>query len=213
MRKILYLTVIILAAATAGKAQYDAKALEILDQMSEKYTEMNAYRADFTHSMTNETEDINEEFKGEITVKGEKFRLEMSGQEIFNNGNTVWTYLPEVNEVNIDNFYPASDMSPSKIYTAYKDGYKYMYLKDVVENGNTVQVVDLVPEDKANQFYKIRLKIDKNNNNLYSWEIFDKAGNKYLYHITNFVPDVDVNDSYFEFDTKKHKGVEVIDLR
>jgi len=70
-----------------------------------------------------------------------------------------------------------------------------------------------VPEDAGNQFYKIRLKINKVNNNLQSWEIFDKAGNKYLYHITNFTPDVDVNDSYFEFDTKKHKGVEVIDLR
>lgn len=213
MRKLLYLTVIILGVATAGKAQYDAKALEILDQMSEKYTKMNAYKADFTHSMTNEAENINEEFKGEITVKGEKFHLEMSGQEIYSNGSTVWTYLPEVNEVNIDNYYPASDMSPSKIYTAYKDGYKYMYLNDVTESGNKLSVVDLVPEDAGNQFYKIRLKINKVNNNLQSWEIFDKAGNKYLYHITNFTPDVDVNDSYFEFDTKKHKGVEVIDLR
>lgn len=213
MRKILYLTVIILGLATAGKAQYDAKALEILDQMSEKYTKMNAYRADFTHSMTNEAEDINEEFKGEITVKGEKFHLEMSGQEIYSNGSTVWTYLPEVNEVNIDNYYPASDMSPSKIYTAYKDGYKYMYLNDVTESGNKLSVVDLVPEDAGNQFFKIRLKINKANNNLHSWEIFDKAGNKYLYHITNFTPNVDVSDSYFEFDTKKHKGVEVIDLR
>ncbi|MFW5761380.1 MAG: LolA family protein [Cyclobacteriaceae bacterium] len=213
MRKVLYLTIIILATATAGKAQYDAKAMEILDQMSEKYTKMTAYKADFTHSMTNETENINEEFKGEITVKGEKFRLQMSGQEIYSNGSTVWTYLPEVNEVNIDNYYPASDMSPSKIYTAYRDGYKYIYLEDVVEKGHKLQVVDLVPEDNANQFYKIRLKINKDNKNLHSWEIFDKAGNKYLYRITNFTPNVSVGDSFFEFDTKNHKGVEVIDLR
>jgi outer membrane lipoprotein carrier protein len=213
MRKILYLIVIIFAATTAGKAQYDAKALEILDQMSEKYTEMSAYKADFTHSMTNETENINEEFEGKITVKDDKFRLQMSGQEIYSNGSTVWTYLPEVNEVNIDNYYPASDMSPSKIYTAYKDGYKYLYVNDLTEAGKSLSVVDLVPEDTGNQFYKIRLKINKSNKNLHSWEIFDKAGNKYLYHITNFTPNVDVKDDYFEFDASKHKGVELIDLR
>jgi len=213
MRKILYLIVIIFAATTAGKAQYDAKALEILDQMSEKYTEMSAYKADFTHSMTNETENIKEEFEGKITVKDDKFRLQMSGQEIYSNGSTVWTYLPEVNEVNIDNYYPASDMSPSKIYTAYKDGYKYLYVNDLTEAGKSLSVVDLVPEDTGNQFYKIRLKINKSNKNLHSWEIFDKAGNKYLYHITNFTPNVDVKDDYFEFDASKHKGVELIDLR
>jgi len=213
MRKILYLIVIILVATTAAKAQYDAKALEILDQMSEKYTGMSAYKADFTHSMTNETEDINEKFEGKITVKGDKFRLLMSGQEIYSNGSTVWTYLPEVNEVNIDNYYPASDMSPSKIYTAYKDGYKYLYINDVSEEGKSLSVVDLVPEDTGSQFFKIRLKINKSNKNLHSWEIFDKAGNKYLYHITNFTPDVNVNDGHFEFDASKHKGVEVIDLR
>ena len=214
MRKILVFFIFILGFASISFAQYDAKALEILDQMSEKYNQINAFKAEFTHSLENPTENISEEFKGEIVVKGEKFKLKMSGQEIYNNGTTVWTFLPEINEVNIDNYYPdQGDMTPSKIYTAYREGYKYLFLEEVSDGGKNYQVVDLVPENNNNQFYKIRLKINKEDKILRSWKMFDKSGNTYLYSIINFQPDVDVKDSFFEFDPSKYTGIEVIDLR
>jgi outer membrane lipoprotein-sorting protein len=194
--------------------QYDPKALEILEDMSSKYNEIPSFQAQFTYTLHNPQENINEEFNGEVTVKGEKFRLKMGGQEIYNNGNTVWTYLPEVNEVNIDNYYPESgDLSPSKIYSAYRDGYKYMFLEEAKEGNSTYEVVDLIPEDANNQFFKIRLKIDKNENALKSWEMFDKMGNRYKYMVTDFNAQADIKDNYFEFDPSRHRGVEIIDLR
>jgi len=214
MRKKLLSLVVIVAIASSVKAQYDPKALEILDRMSATYNEIDAFKAEFTHSLVNDTEDINEQFQGEITVKGEMFRLKMSGQEIYNNGTTVWTYLPEINEVNIDDYYPdQGDMTPSKIYTAYKKDYKYLFLEEMSEDGEVFQIVDLVPENANTQFFKIRLKIDKDDKILKSWELFDKSGSRYLYSITDFEPNVDIKDSYFEFDPSKFRGLEVIDLR
>ena len=214
MRKILVFSIIILGFTSLGFAQYDSKALEILDKMSAKYNEINAFKAEFTHSLENQTENISEEFKGEIVVKGEKFKLKMSGQEIYNNGTTVWTFLPEINEVNIDNYYPdQGDMTPSKIYTAYREGYKYLFMEEVTDGGKNYEVIDLVPEDQNNQFYKIRLKINKEDKILRSWKMFDKSGNTYLYSIVNFQPDADIKDSFFEFDPSKYTGIEVIDLR
>ena len=214
MRKIMVLFAL-LGVFNLVQAQYDPKALEILDEMSEKYMNLGAFKAQFNHSLENATENINEEFKGEIVVKGEKFRLIMSDQEIYNNGKTVWTYLPDINEVNIDNYYPEEgDMTPSKIYSAYKKGYKYLYVEELKEAGKTTQVVDLVPENaQKNPIYKIRLKIDKDSKHLRSWELFDKSGNHYIYAITQFDPNVQINDAYFSFDATKHKGVEIIDLR
>jgi len=75
-------------------AQYDPKAEETLKQMSETHKKINTYQADFTCSVHSEAENIDESFTGNITVKGTKYKLKMADwQEIYNNGNTVWTYI------------------------------------------------------------------------------------------------------------------------
>ncbi|QOI97359.1 MAG: outer membrane lipoprotein carrier protein LolA [Flammeovirgaceae bacterium] len=205
---------VLLLFANLGFSQYDPKALEILEAMSKKYKSYTSFEANISHSLTNETEGIKEEFKGKITVKGEKFRLVMDDQEIINNGTTVWTYLPAAKEVNIDNYDPSSDeINPSKIYEVYKKGFKYLYLEDVTEGGVLCEVVDLVPERKDAQYFKIRMNISKKDRSIQSWTMFDKGGNKYKYAITKFTPNVAVADNFFTFDPKKYPGVEIIDLR
>lgn len=195
-------------------AQYDPKAKEILDAMSERYQEIGAFQSGFSYVMENPTQSINEEFSGDIIVKGNKFRLKMGGQEIINDGNTVWTYFEEVNEVNIDNYDPSEgDLSPTQIYNAYKRGFKYLYVEDQTEGGQTYHVIDLIPENNTNQFYKIRLFISKDDKTLKRWKIFDKNGTHYTYEITNFNPNAEVNNSLFTFDTSQYSGVEVVDLR
>ena len=195
-------------------AQYDPKALEILEAMSAKYQNLSSFEASLTSSLTNETDGINEEFKGKITVKGDMFKLILDDQEIINNGTTVWTYLPSAKEVNIDNVDPDTDeMNPSKFYLMYKKGYKYLYLEDQTDGGVLCEVVDLVPEKKEAQYFKIRMNINKKDKSIQSWTMFDKSGNRYKYSISKFQPNVKVDDSFFTFDPKKYPGVEVIDLR
>jgi outer membrane lipoprotein carrier protein len=195
-------------------AQYDAQALETLEAMSKKYKAFTSFEANITSSMTNEVEGIKEEFKGKITVKGDKFRLAMEEQEIINNGVTVWTYLPAAKEVTIDNYNPSADeINPSKIYTIYKKGFKYIFNGDKSEGGVACEEIDLVPEKKDAQFFKIKMLISKKDRSIQSWTMFDKSGNKYKYTISKFVPNVAVADTFFAFDPKKYPGVEVIDLR
>jgi len=213
MKKLIALALFVLISQ-ASFSQYDQKAKEVLDAMSAKYKKIPAYSANVTSALINEVDGINEEFKGEITVKGDMYKLKLEDQTVINNGNTVWTYLPDVNEVNIDTYDPDEDeISPSKIYTAYKEGYKYLYVGDESCNGGTCAVIDLVPNDKDAQFFKIKLFINKSNYNLQSWTMFDKTGNKYKYSIDDFNDNVSVKDSFFTFDTSKYPGVEVIDLR
>jgi outer membrane lipoprotein carrier protein len=208
------LAIVLLFLAKVSFAQYDPKALEILDAMSKRYKSIPAFEANISYTLTNETEKINEEFKGKITVKGDKFRLVLPEQEVINNGTTLWTYLPEAKEVNIDNYDPNSDeINPSKIYDIYKKGFKYLYLEDKTEAGVVCEVVDLVPEKKEAQYFKIRMNIAKKDKSIQSWTMFDKGGNKYKYSITKFVPNSNIADSFFTFDVKKYPGVEVIDLR
>jgi len=199
----------------AAQAQYDPKALEILDAMSKKYKSIPAFEANISYTLTNDVEKINEEFKGKITVKGDKYRLALPEQEVINNGTTVWTYLPDAKEVNIDNFDADSDeeINPSKIFDVYKKGFKYLYLQDKTESGVVCEEVDLVPEKKDAKFFKIKMMINKKDKSLSSFTLFDKSGNRYKYAITKFNPTVKVEDAYFAFDPKKYPGVEIVDLR
>ncbi|MBL7860945.1 MAG: outer membrane lipoprotein carrier protein LolA [Cyclobacteriaceae bacterium] len=213
MKKLVF-AALLLFVSSISFAQYDPKALEILEAMSKKYKAITAFEANLTSGLTNETEGVKEEFKGKITVKGDKFRLLLDDQEVINDGKTVWTYLPSAKEVNIDNFDPSSDdVNPTKIFEMYKKGFKYLYLADKTDGGVLCEEIDLVPEKKDAQYFKIKMMIAKKDKSIQSWTMFDKSGNRYKYTITKFVANIKVDDAFFMFDPKKYPGVEVIDLR
>jgi outer membrane lipoprotein carrier protein len=214
MKRIL-LAAILLVLSTGGYSQYDPKALDILDAMSKKYKAIPAFEANISYTLSNEADKINEEVKGKITVKGDKFRLALKEQEVINNGVTVWTYLPEEKEVTIDNFDAGSDdvINPSKIFDIYKKGYKYLYLADRTEGSVMCEEVDLVPEKKDAKYFKIKMMIGKKDKSVQSFTFFEKTGNRYKYSITKFTPNPKIDDSYFTFDPKKYPGIEVNELR
>ena len=212
MKKLGLLLSLMLLLNASTWAQRDPKALEVLDAMSEKYQNIDAFSAKLVYKLENPSERLNETFKGEIKVMGEKYRLKIGEQEIINNGTTIWTYLREVNEVNVDNYYPEDDpMAPAKIYTIYRDGYKYAYVEQKKQKGNLVEVIDLEPENKDEPFYKIRLTISKEDKTLLNYKVFDKNGNRYLWSVSDFDPNLKLTASHFEFDAGDYKDVEIID--
>ncbi|HET8858597.1 outer membrane lipoprotein carrier protein LolA [Marivirga sp.] len=211
MRKLTIIMMLCIYSITAT-AQKDPKAKEILDQMSSKYTNIPGFTATFSQTLENKMENITDTFKGEIVVMGDKFKADVAGQLIVNNNETVWTYLREANEVTINNYdEEAGEMNPSKIYKAYQEGYKYIYMAG--EGNAQYHVIDLVPEDKDESFYKIRLKIDKKTNLLDKWTIFDRAGNIFNYEVTNFKVDNSLTAEDFIFDPSEYPNIEVLDFR
>ncbi|WP_375580235.1 outer membrane lipoprotein carrier protein LolA [Marivirga tractuosa] len=211
MRKITIIMMLCIYSITA-LAQNDPKAKEILDKMSTKYSNITGFTATFTQTLENKMEDITDTFKGEIVVSGDKFKADVAGQLIVNNNETVWTYLRDANEVTINDYdEEAGEMNPSKIYKAYQEGYKYLYMAG--EGTAQYHVIDLVPEDKDESFYKIRLKIDKKTNLLDKWTIFDRAGNIFNYEVTNFKEDSSLTDEDFTFDPSDYPDIEVLDFR
>ncbi len=211
MKKVLSILCLFSLGITA-QAQQDEAARSILDAMSDKYQAMTAFTTDFEYILENPAEDLTETFEGTVSVKGEMYRLSMEGQEIINNGETVWTYMEELNEVNISDYYAEDqEISLNNIFTLYKEGYKYLYIESA-DNGQ-LDIIDLVPEDVSNTYFKIRLAIKSNNQELSRFQVFDKNGNRYIYKIVTFKEEPDMGDDYFNFDPSEYEGVEVIDFR
>ena len=214
MRIKLLILLFISAFIRISYGQYDPKALTILDAMSEKYNSLDSYFASFTYILENDLESIHEEFAGNIIIKRDMFKLDLGDQEVFNDGETMWTYLKDVNEVNIDYYFPEDeDLTPSSIFSAYKRGYKYMLMEDETIDNAVYNVIDLVPDDQDKPFFKVRLWIKKTDNSLFRWKLFDRTGNTYLYTITKFNDAYNAKDAEFIFDASKYPGVTEIDLR
>lgn len=207
---------LVLAMSNMVLAQQDPKAKEILDAMSNKYKSISSFQADLSYSMTNKTEEIDESYEGKIAVKGDMYRLVMQDQEIYNDGTTIWTYLPNLNvpEVTIDNNNPdGGDITPSSIFNIYQEGYKYLYLNSTNIDGKSYDIVDLVPNDKDAQYFKVRIEIGTKDRLLRTFTLFDREGSEYTYLITNFKSDVNLSDTYFRFDTSKLTEDQIIDIR
>lgn len=195
---------------TTAQAQGDKKSTAILDAMSNKYQKIKSFKAIFTY-----TPDGGKPLKGDATVKGTKFRLKMAGQEIFNDGKLMATYIKETNEVNLQDFDPSAggDLDPTRIYSAYKKGFKYAYLQEKKEGAQTFNVVELTSTGKNSQVDKVQIQVNKADNSINSWKIFQKNGQKVTYKVEQFQPDVAVADNFFTFNAKQFPGVEVVDLR
>jgi outer membrane lipoprotein-sorting protein len=214
MKKILSLLLALMMFVNLANAQQDPKAGKILDQMSQKYRSMKAFKATFAQTLENPSAKVKETMEGDILVSGPKYRLAVSGQEVINDGKLMWTYLKDVNEVTItENDAEAEAMSPSKIFDMYKKGYKYAYAGTEKQGAEVFDVIEMAPEDRNNPIFKVRLHINQKDKSLKSWQMFRNNGNRYTYTIKNFQANPQLASDAFTFNKAKHKGVQVVDLR
>jgi outer membrane lipoprotein carrier protein len=204
----------LLLSASVTHAQQDPKAGKILDEMSAKYKALKGFKANFQQTLENPSNKIKETIEGDIVVSGTKFRLQTKGQEVVNNGTTMWTYMKAENEVNVSDYDPdENEITPSQIFTLYQKGYKYTYVEQMTEAGIVYDVVELAPEDRSNSLIKVRLQVGKKDRSVKSWKMFKKNGNRYSFIIKKFTPNPPLTASTFTFEKAKYKGVKVIDLR
>ena len=213
MRKAKWMIALIwLLGVQMVQAQGDKRASAILDQMSTKYKNMKTFSANFTYGPDSPSA---KKMTGAVVVKGVKFKLNMVGQEIYNNGKEIYTYVKETNEVNIMDYDASadSDFSPTKIYSIYKKGYKYLFKQEMKVGSQVFEVVELSPTAKTSNVTKIQITVDKKDKSIKSWRIWDKKGKSTLFRVDKFVPNFPATDALFTFDKSKYPGVEVVDLR
>ena len=131
MKKIWIMAVLLLTVGIAN-AQNDARAKQILDEVSAKTKTFKSMSADFVFSMVNKEMDINEQNAGTIKVKGQKYKVVLpdAGVEIYSDGNTIWNYMHDGNQVTITSVEDSESelMDPSSIFSIYERGFKSKFI-------------------------------------------------------------------------------------
>jgi outer membrane lipoprotein-sorting protein len=196
-----------------GKSDPQAKA--VLDAVSAKFKTFKTVKASFTLKIEDAAGKVQGSKTGTVMMKGVKYRVSITGQEIFCDGATIWTYDVAAKEVQVSALDNSSgSITPQKLFTNFYDkDFLFVLSPDVKKAGKVYQVVELTPIDKTKPFFKVVLEVDKASKTIMSTRVFEKNGNRYLYAINTMNTTTVMADDLFAFSSKKYPGVEVIDLR
>jgi len=208
--KITLITLLTLGSLTSF-SQTDPKAKKILDDLSVKTKAYTTIKADFSKTVEKgKTSDVQD---SKIETKGTKYKLIITGHEIYCDGKTVWDYVKDANEVIIKDMEAGGDdaaLNPSTIFTMYEKGYKYKFDGEDA----TTETISLFPENPDKQkFHTIKLNIDKTKKQIISVKMMMKDGSTQTFAIKSFLANGDIPDTEFTFNAKAHAGISVEDLR
>lgn len=121
----LFLTFIILtsfAQVPKGMGKSDPEAKKLLDAVSAKFKTFKSVKAGFTLKIENAAGKVQGTKTGTVMMKGVKYRVSITGQEIFCDGATIWTYdvaAKEVQVTTLDN--SSGSITPQKLFTNFYD--------------------------------------------------------------------------------------------
>jgi len=214
MKKITSILCLLLFTTSIFTQDIDNKSKAILDNLSAKTKAYNTLYIEFQYKMENKTEGINETIDGVLRMKKDKYTLSFGEQIIVCDGETVWTYLKDLNEVHIGTNEEDIEgaISPQNIFSLYESGHRSKYMREGTIEGKKVHVIELVPIEPQS-YHKVRLNIDKETNMLVSAIVFDRNQNTFAYEIKKHTPNTPMADDIFKFNTSKYQGIEIIDLR
>ncbi|MGB3467853.1 MAG: outer membrane lipoprotein carrier protein LolA [Cyclobacteriaceae bacterium] len=209
MRKIAIVITLILGFGHFASAQYDPAAKEILDRVSNKYSNMNAFKADFVNKMENKEAGVDEEYGGIIYIKDDLFKVEMGSEIIYFDGAIIRQYDSDLQEYSIR--IPEADMDSYKLSSVlelYKDGYKYR----IREQNADGYIIELVPEDTNKSFHKLVMDFSKDYY-IKSITYFEKNGNLISTIVKKTEEKPELTRSYFDFFKANLEVIDSVDMR
>lgn len=208
----LFSVILLALISLMASAQNDRQAVDILDKFSERALSAPSVSMKFSFETVDQVEGTNNTFEGSIIFSKDKYRLDMTDNIIWYNGETSWSYLPAEKEVTItkpDNKDKSFQTNPSSVFSIYKNGYKSRLLEETAGS----YLIDLYPEEIDSDHVRIRLSIGKPSLDLKGVEYKYKNGITLILTVNEFDLKQKPDNSEFIFQREKFKGVEVNDMR
>lgn len=195
----------LLTFSTALQAQ-DKKAKDLLDQVTAKVRSYENIVIDFKYALNNAKENINQESRGNVTLKGNMYVLNLMGVTKMFDGKKIYTINPEDEEISISKFNEKDDkdISPSKLLTFFNSGYKFYW--DITQNvkGRKIQYVKLMPTSGKDQRKEILLGIDSQTKNIYNLIEVGKNGTRTTLTVNSFKTNQPLSKNQFTFAESKY---------
>jgi outer membrane lipoprotein carrier protein len=195
-----------------ARGQNDPQAMKILDNFSSKAQNAPSVSMQFRMVTNDLVENTSDSLDGSVILGSDKYKLILSDNITWFNGETTWNYLAAEKEVTItrpDIKDHSFQNHPSEIFSMYKSGYK----SRLIDEKTDLYIIDLYPEDIKSDIVRVRLSISKSNLNLKSFEYKRRDGMVITLSIREYNLKLKPDPDTFVFQPSKYKGVEIVDMR
>ncbi len=206
------LMILLLMISSSLHAQ-DKAAQKILNKVSNLYDSYSSIQVVLNMTVIF-PERENQQSVVTITQQGDKFVFDHPQQAMYCDGQNIWLYLADHNEVQINDYEQEEGddymISPKDLMKQYKSG-KYGY-KLESKSGSIASII-FKPLDRDSDYAKYRITIDTKKRLIKEIIAYGKDGSRVQLSVQKMTPNLKFEDSYFDFDTSKYPGVRVEDLR
>lgn len=184
----------------------DKKAKDLLNQVTTIVKSYDNIVIDFKYSLSNLKENINQNSKGNVTMKGNQYVLNFMGVTKIFDGKKSYTIVPEDEEITISTVNENDDsaITPSKMLTFFNSGYKCTM--DIVQNvkGRKIQYIKLVPISAKDPRKQILLGIDVQTKHIYNLIETGKKGTVTTLTVNSFKTNQPLSKNQFTFAASKY---------
>ncbi|MEZ0452667.1 LolA family protein [Sphingobacterium thalpophilum] len=211
---LLLLSFLLFLSGQQGYAQNDA-AKALLNKVSQKYNSYKTIQASFTLAVKQANGGSHADAGTLYLDKANnKYQVSTKNQVLISDSKTQWNIMKAEQEVEVSEASNSTaEINPTNIFTFYTSGFKYALAGAEKVKGMNLSVVELSPVDSKRNYTKIKLRINKTNNQIYDTTVFDKSGNRYTYTLTSQEGNKSLPSSLFTFNKNNYKGFDIVDLR
>ena len=201
MKKIIYTFILLLVGVGTLNAQ---SAKQILDNVYAKYTGASSYYIKFDFNSTVNGKTVNR--TGEVYSLGKKFNLNVGDINQIFTGTKLYTVAKDDKEVTISDASNTDDfLTPTKVLNTYRSGFSYALTDKKTVGGKTIQYIKLTPTG-ASSMKSCTLGVNTSNNQIYDYKEIGKNGETTSIVVKDYVQNLLIHKSYFNFDQKKYKS-------
>ncbi|MBP9019130.1 MAG: outer membrane lipoprotein carrier protein LolA [Bacteroidales bacterium] len=187
------------------------KTENIINQFRSQLSQLPAFEMSFSMNYDGQVS------VGTVQAQKDFYRMDNKDLSLYCDGDSKWIYNVANNEVIIlKNDLSQVDLLENPLAFFYSLGKGYSYPEKVKSsnvNKVPVWVVDLFPINKRLGYSKISLMVDKRNYSPVRIVYVMKSGEVVTVDITSFSEKKPWGKDHFRFDTAKHNGLRVSDMR
>ena len=182
-------------------SQNDIRAEKLLNSVSEKIDSSETFKINFTYTLENLIENINQDSDGSIVIKDDNYLLEFMGIKQLCDSKKVYSIVPENEEIIISNIDQdeSETIKPSKLLKFYREGYLILWDKKELILEKEIQFVKLIPINSNSDIDYLQLGINISNNDIVKLIEIGKNKTKTILSVNQLQYDIEIDLNFFVF--------------
>lgn len=212
MKKIFCLLLVIFSVATHAQ-NLSGEANGILDKLAVQYKKYPSVFIRFTIRIEEGSKET-AKMSGDILVKENMYKMTIPGQTIYCDGETIWTYQKEINEISIFEYDDSDEtmINPIHLLNTWKDNYTAILIREELIDGRMLSLIDITPF-RQQSYYKIRLFVDGAKNEIIGFTVYEKDNSVQHYNFDTVITSQTPQKSDFQLKKSDFPNAEINDMR